>query len=309
MCAFVLDGYISVLLDRSVTRPPAISAIIIVLNGEGFLEQAIESIRNQSESDWELIIVDDGSIDSTPAIVAKAMALDARISTVNHPDRANKGMSASRNLGVAVACGRYIAFLDADDIWLPDKLSMQRKLLDEDPSLGMVYGRVKIWRSWASSLALDDFFYDLGVDPDRSYEPPSLLTLLMQNRYQSPTTCGSLIRRAAILNSGGFDPAFRGMFEDQVFYARLLAQYRVHVSDQCVALYRSHDDGYTARMGDNLAVAHAHWRYLSATERYLEHRRLESTVLKRAICLARRDLIIGTAKHYVRGLLDRKGDD
>ncbi len=303
MYAFTGDGSVGVALDSGVTRAPAISAIIIVLNGEAFLKQAIESIRTQTETDWELIIVDDGSTDSTSAIIANAMALDARISTVSHPDRANRGMSASRNLGVAVACGRHIAFLDADDIWLPDKLSLQRTLLDQDPTLGMVYGRVKIWRSWESGNAQDDFFYDLGVDPEQAYEPPALLTLLMQNRFQTPTSCGSLIRRAAVLNSGGFDPAFRGMFEDQVFYARLLAQYRVHVSDKCVALYRSHDDGCTARMSDDFEVARAHWRYLTATKRYLKQRSLDSAVLTRAIRRAQRDLIIATSKRRMRGLL------
>ena len=279
---------------------PAITAIIICLNGERFLREAIASILAQDDADWELIIVDDGSSDATAAIIAEAMAADVRIRTACHPEHANMGMSASRNLGIAEARGHYVAFLDADDVWMADKLSTQRAILDADHLLAMVYGRTKIWHSWQSGRDADDFYYDLGVEPGRAYDPPLLFEQLMENRCQSPTSCGSLIRRDAILATGGFDLAFRQMFEDQVFYARLLAQFRVHVSDKCVALYRSHVDACTAQMGDGLPSAAAHLRYLAATLAYLKGRHLASRPMLRAITNARRRVLAQMSKQLIR---------
>lgn len=283
---------------------PAITAIIICLNGETYLREAIDSIRAQSEADWELIVVDDGSTDATPQIVAQAMASDTRIRTTCHPGRANMGMSASRNLGIAEARGRYVAFLDADDIWLPGKLQSQRAVLDANPNIAMTYGRVKIWHSWQTGRDEDDFFYDLGVEPG-VHAPPVLFRQLMENRCQSPTSCGSLIRRDAILAVGGFDPSFRHMFEDQVFYARLLAQYGVHVSDECVALYRSHDDACTARMNDTVALTRAHLRYLSATRTYLITRNLADPALHKAVRDAKLRVLVQTAKTLTRPMRER----
>lgn len=284
---------------------PAISAIIIVLNGEAFLREAIQSIRYQTETDWELIIVDDGSSDGTPDIIAQAMAEDSRISAICHPDRENRGMSASRNLGITAARGRYVAFLDADDVWSADKLASQRKVLDADATLAMTYGRVRIWHSWASGNPADDFFYDLGVEPGRAYDPPVLFAQLMENRCQSPTSCGSLIRCDAIMEVGGFDPHFRHLFEDQVFYARLLARHRVYVMDDCVASYRSHDEACTARMSDALPLAAAHLRYLAATGRYLRQRGFADRAKMRAISRARHHVWKQAAKTVLRSGLSR----
>ena len=79
--------------------------------------------------DWELILVDDGSTDASTAIAKAWAASDpARIRYVEHDDHQNRGMSASRNLGVAVARGRYVAFLDCDDVWLPSALAHRTRV-------------------------------------------------------------------------------------------------------------------------------------------------------------------------------------
>jgi glycosyltransferase involved in cell wall biosynthesis len=126
-------------------------------------------------------------------------------------------MSASRNLGVSQARGRYVGFLDADDVWLPGKLAEQCAILDARPDCGMVYGRTLIWRSWNGGG--EDFTYPLGVEPDTAHRPPRLFELLVENKAQSPTTCNALMRRSLIEQVGGFEADFRGMFEDQAFFA------------------------------------------------------------------------------------------
>ena len=149
-------------------------------------------------------------------------------------------MSAARNLGIAQARGKYIGFLDADDEWLPNKLLDQVALLEADPTLGMVYGRTTIWHSWQSLPSRQDFHYELGVTPGRAYEPPRLFENLLLNVYQTPTTCNALISRRVAVEVGGFEDAFKGMFEDQVFFAKVMMSTPVFVSDEVWAKYRQH---------------------------------------------------------------------
>jgi glycosyltransferase involved in cell wall biosynthesis len=248
---------------------PKVSAIIIVLNGDAYIEEAIASIRGQSFGDWELLVVDDGSTDGTKAIVARLADTDSRIRLLQHPDGGNHGMSAARNVGIAAARGAYIGFLDADDLWLPEKLAEQVAILEADPALGMVYGRTRIWHGEKGQPSPRDFFYDLGVTPDRTYQPPRLFLNLLRNRYQTPTTCNALMRREAVHAVGGFEPEFRAMFEDQLFFAKLLASFPVHVSGRCWAWYRQHDQASSALETDAERIAHDQARYLRATERYV----------------------------------------
>ena len=102
---------------------PLVSAVVIFLDAEEFIEEAIESVFAQTYDRWELILVDDGSTDrSTEIARSYAERHPDRVSYVTHPGRVNRGMSASRNRGVEVSSGELIAFLDADDVWLPAKL-------------------------------------------------------------------------------------------------------------------------------------------------------------------------------------------
>ena len=150
-------------------------------------------------------------------------------------------MSASRNLGVQHARGRYIAFLDADDVWLPPKTAEQVAILEAHPDVGLLYGKTQIWHSWSSDPgASDDYFYDLGVEPDKVYPPPALLANLIENRFQTPTTCNAMIRRDAYNELGGFEDTFKGMYEDQVFFSKLYITWPTYVSDRYWARYRQH---------------------------------------------------------------------
>jgi hypothetical protein len=138
------------------------------------------------------------------------------------------------------ARGSYIGFLDADDIWLPDKLSEQVAIMEADPALGMVYGRTLIWHSWDRTTERQDFYYPLGVRPDGRYDPPTLFELLLENKAQTPTTCNALMRADLFDRLGGFENSFRMMFEDQTFFAKALAFAPAYVANQAWAKYRQH---------------------------------------------------------------------
>jgi glycosyltransferase involved in cell wall biosynthesis len=222
---------------------PLVSAIVIFLNGAEFIEEAIESVYSQTYPGWELLLVDDGSTDgSTEIALRHAAERPDQVRYVTHPGKDNHGMSASRNLGVAHARGRYIAFLDADDVWLPAKLEQQLAVFDQVPAVGMVYGRTLIWHGW-TGLAADvhrDHLEELGVPPDTVVHPPALFCLLLANQNQPPTTCNAIMRRELVESLGGFENHFRGMYEDQVFFAKVLLHTPTYVADATWAKYRQH---------------------------------------------------------------------
>lgn len=111
------------------SRTPLISVIIPTYNRAAFLREAVASVWAQTETDFELLIVDDGSTDATPQICA---AWGARVRYLRQPRR---GVSASRNHGRREAAGRFLAFLDSDDLWAPEKLARQRAWLEQHPSV------------------------------------------------------------------------------------------------------------------------------------------------------------------------------
>jgi glycosyltransferase involved in cell wall biosynthesis len=227
---------------------PLVSAVTIVRDGERFLAEALESALGQSYSDLEIVVVDDGSTDRSAEIAERYVeSASGRVRLVRQPGGVSRGMSAARTLGVRASQGDLIGFLDADDLWLPEKITEQVAALEAHPEAGMVYGRTQMWHSWDADAVRSDYGFDLGVEPDRLYPPLQLLPQLLKNRAQTPTTCNALIRRAAYEEAGGFEEAFPGLYEDQVFFAKLYVSSATYVSSRLWALYRQHDGNETKR--------------------------------------------------------------
>lgn len=103
---------------------PLVSVVIPSFNSERYIRQTIESVRSQSLTDWELIVVDDGSTDGSPALVENYASNDSRIRLLRLERNAGRP-AVPRNVGVRAARGQYVAFLDADDLWHPQKLELQ----------------------------------------------------------------------------------------------------------------------------------------------------------------------------------------
>src|SRR5881227_504584 len=121
-------------------RPPLVSVVAIFRDEIRFLAEAIESVFAQSNPHWELFLVDDASTDGSSALAARYA--EARRERVHYlePARGLRGTSASRNLGVRHARGKYVAFLDGDDVWLPRKLEDQVAILEAHPQVALIYG-------------------------------------------------------------------------------------------------------------------------------------------------------------------------
>lgn len=264
-------------------KKPYVSVIIIYYNAERFLEEAILSVFAQSYNEWELLLIDDGSTDESTNIGRRyASAYADKVSYFEHPDYQNRGMSASRNLGIEKSRGEYIAFLDADDVYLPQKLERQVAILDAQPAAGMVYGATEHWYSWTGKRedAHRDVKRRLGIAPDTLVQPPTLIPLFLRSEAQTPGICGILVRRQVIQQVGGFEVDFRGMFEDQVFIYKICLRVPVYIESGSWDRYRQHSGSHT-RVSDKVGThardgspSPAHRRFVQWLESFLVEQRV-----------------------------------
>jgi glycosyltransferase involved in cell wall biosynthesis len=225
--------------------PPRISVVLIVRNGERFISEAIRSVHRQSLTDWELVAVDDGSTDRTAELLeADAANLGGRMRIVRHPGGVNRGMSASRNLGIRESRGPLVSFLDHDDLLEPGKLAEHVAALERHPEADVVIGPNLRWSSWADP-SLPDQPQDLGVPADVTLDPPGPLPAFLARSSAAPL--GITVRRAALDAVGGFEESFTGMYEDQVLLAKLFLRHRVHVIAPVLHRYRQHPDSCVRR--------------------------------------------------------------
>jgi glycosyltransferase involved in cell wall biosynthesis len=224
----------------SSSTDPLVSVVIPFLNSEAFLADAIESVVRQTDERWELVLVDDGSEDRSGEIARGAAARDGRITCIAHPGGANLGPAASRNAGIAAARGDVIAFLDADDVWVPGKLAEQIEALETEPKAAAVFGPTEYWRSWHPDHPEPDYVPALGIAPGL-VEPPRLLVLSLRSLARTPGPSNILVRREALEDIAGFDEMRElGMYEDQAFLAKLFLRFPVLVADRRWDRYRLH---------------------------------------------------------------------
>jgi glycosyltransferase involved in cell wall biosynthesis/SAM-dependent methyltransferase len=239
---------------------PLVSVVVIFLNGERFIDQAIQSVFDQTHPHWELILVDDGSTDrSTEISRGYAERFPDRVIYLEHEGHQNRGMSASRNYGIQHARGKYVAFIDADDVWLPYKLAEQVAILERQPNAGLVYGAPRYWYSWSGRG--EDVRHDrtlgLGIQANRLYAPPEL-QLLVYPLAVAPAPCPSdmLVRKETMDRHGWFEESFHGiyqMYEDQPFLAKVYQNTSVYVSSSTWTKYRQHPSSIvsTVKMSGN----------------------------------------------------------
>jgi glycosyltransferase involved in cell wall biosynthesis len=237
---------------------PLVSVIIIFLNGEAYIREAIESVLAQTYTRWELVLVDDGTTDGATAI-AKAFAAEHpdRILYTEHPDHENRGMSASRNAGLALARGAYVAFLDADDIWLPDRLNTHVEVMERHPDVALSFAPTLIWSSWnrdnlpkSRPWLSADIPTEVGLPELVPLPPPCVARhYLSCHGAGMPGICSLLIRRDCILEIGGFEDSFRGLYEDQVMLFKMFLNFPVIAIHSIQDFYRQHESSACGQAG------------------------------------------------------------
>ena len=213
---------------------PLVSVVIPVYNGERFLRESLESVLAQTFQDYEIVCVDDGSMDGSCALLKQ---YGARVRVIQ---QANAGQSAARNVGVRQATGGFVAFLDQDDRWYPSKLAQQVTVLSGEPDVVMVHcnydrmdgdGRVLV-----AGAAL----------VERASALASPLGRLIGEALVFPSAM--MVRRDVFQGVGGFDPELRG-FEDFDLIARLKQQGRLVLLHESGLAYRLHAGGFTRAGG------------------------------------------------------------
>lgn len=226
---------------------PRVSVVIIFLDAQLFLEEAITSVVAQAFGAWELLLVDDGSSDGSAAIAHRWVAArPGQIRHLEHGGRRNLGMSAARNLGLRSAAGDLVTFLDADDVLQPYALAALDALLAAEPRAAMAYAPLEYWYSWAPAPYRGgrDFVQALGVSAGAVIEPPELLVRFLGRSAAAPS--GVMVRTAVARQVGGFENAFRGMYEDQAFCAKICLRWPVVTGRLPGYRYRQHPGSSSA---------------------------------------------------------------
>ena len=217
---------------------------MIFLNPGPFFQEAIESVKAQTFSDWELLLIDDGSSDgSTETALQSARSSPHQIRYLSHPGRRNLGTGASRALGVRQAAGPCVSFLDSDDIWRQEYLAVQMELLQRHPSAAAICCGTRTWYSWADTPDPPELHPDrdrkFGPFADIVVPPGELPPFWLREQAETPGTCSTLVRTEAARRHG-FETGFRGLFEDQVFAYKLALNESIYLNFATLAYYRQH---------------------------------------------------------------------
>lgn len=221
---------------------PRITVLIASFNTGPYLKDTLESVRAQSMTDFEVIMVDDGSSDDTPDIMKHYAKIDPRFKAIILP--VNGGVVAARNIALMEAQGEWIAMLDGDDLWTVDALKHRLELADLYPTVVVVttdfslfHGQVpqlpfigQVSKGVRASAAFHDAFQSMK---EQFIEQPFELVATLHFAW----TGAMLIRRAAIFSVGNFDTSFKGP-EDTLLWLRLALKGSFVFSPYISAFYR-----------------------------------------------------------------------
>jgi glycosyltransferase involved in cell wall biosynthesis len=216
---------------------PTVSVLIATYNYGRFLGGALDSVLAGTFADFEVLVVDDGSTDETPDVVLPYLS-DRR---VRYYRTGHRGLSATRNFGIRFAQAPLIAFLDADDLWLPQKLERQIGLFRRDPGLGVVYAR---------RLLINE----AGEEMD--YQQPSLYRgSILKEIFRRNFVCfSSAVVRAAVFRKVGLFDEDLPMAMDYDFWLRAAPVYRFDYVDEPLVKYRTGHGSLSRRIEERLAM-------------------------------------------------------
>jgi glycosyltransferase involved in cell wall biosynthesis len=212
-------------MEHENRKSPLVSVIIATYNRSRIISQAIESVLGQTFRDYEIIVVDDGGSDGTEDLLRSRFA--GKILTIRKDK--NEGLSAARNTGIKASRGTYIALLDDDDCWLPEKLELQVGLIEQRPSLGLVY---------CNSLTVNE--YDEVLGELHGVKRGTIFQDLLASNCLGPPS-GVLIAKTVFERSGYFDENLTAL-EDWDMWIRVAQLYEIDFVDRPLVCYRVHSD-------------------------------------------------------------------
>lgn len=226
-----------------------VSVIIPAYNAEKTIKETIQSVQNQTLTDFEIVVVNDGSADRTLEILQGIQ--DNRLRVFSY---GNSGVAVTRNRGISHSTGKFIAFLDADDLWTADKLELQLRALEQNPEAGVAY-------SWTQFKFIED--EKSYTDTSVVFEGNVYANLLSRNFLHNGSN--PLVRRHAIESVGDFDPICIPC-EDWDFYLRLAAKWNFALVPKMQIIYRQSPNSasYKVRAMESAALKTIEKAYTSA---------------------------------------------
>ena len=210
---------------------PQVSVIIPTYNRGRVIKEAIDSVLAQDYTEFELIVVDDGSTDHTSDV------LDSYRNVIKVLSQKNRGVSAARNRGIAEASGKFIAFLDSDDLWLPHKLSTQVEFFNKTPD-ALICQTEEVW-----------IRNGLRANPKKRHKKPSgmIFKLSLELCLVSPSAV--MIKRSLFDRVGEFDETLPAC-EDYDLWLRISSRFPIYLIDTLLIIKRGgHDDQLSSRAG------------------------------------------------------------
>ena len=235
--------------------------IIPTYNRASLITSAIKSVIYQTYQDYEIIVIDDGSTDDTPEVLA---AYCNKLQYVRLPHSGNP--ATARNAGLSIAVGEYVAFLDSDDEWLPNKLERQVQILNSNPEIGLICSNALVRNHGREELG------NLYLHPDQGFSGSVLPKLLEQNFIIASS---AVIRRDILEKTGSFCELSELIaIEDYDLWLRIASLSNIHFIPEALAIYTKHS-GSNLRSTRKLSQ---HWQghliILRRLEKYLKKNHL-----------------------------------
>ncbi len=200
---------------------PTISVIIHTYNNEKFIAETVESVLKQTYNEYEIIVVDDGSEDGTRD------ALLPYMQKIRYHYKENGGIASAKNAGISLSKAEFIAFLDHDDLWIPDKLKIQIEHFNRNPQIGLVYAKYTSFR--------DD--KELRTKPEKGYSGWIFAKLISKSFIQTSTV---MVKRDCLNAVGPFDESFR-LADEYDMFLRIARRFQCGFVDRELTRYRVHD--------------------------------------------------------------------
>ena len=200
---------------------PTVSVIIHTYNNEKFIAETVESVMNQTYKDYAVIVVDDGSVDGTRD------ALIPYMQKIRYHYKENGGIASAKNAGISLSETEFVAFLDHDDLWAPDKLQLQMEHFNENPQIGLVYAKYTSFRDGK----------ELRTKPEKGYSGWIFKELLAKSFIQTSTV---VVKRECLDAVGPYDETF-SLGDEYDMFLRIARKFQCGFVDKGLTRYRVHD--------------------------------------------------------------------
>ena len=200
---------------------PTVNVIIHTYNNERFIAETVESVLNQTYKEYEIVVVDDGSVDGTRD------ALIPYMQKIRYHYKENGGIASAKNAGIGLSQAEFVAFLDHDDLWAPDKLQLQMEHFNENPQIGLVYAKYTSFRDGK----------ELRIKPENGYSGWIFKELIAKSFIQTSTV---VVKRECLDAVGPYDETF-SLGDEYDMFLRIAQKFQCGFVDKGLTRYRVHD--------------------------------------------------------------------